>query len=96
MFHFNSLIRAALLQKKGQYVVNEKRLLKLFNCKCPLCGSKVKVEKFTHGILIIMNQQCFDCEYRNQWKSQVNASVPTAHLTGGIDVTPETQQVGLK
>ncbi|XP_042285491.1 zinc finger and BTB domain-containing protein 49-like isoform X4 [Thunnus maccoyii] len=84
--------KAALLQKKGQYVVNEKRLLKLFNCKCPLCGSKVKLEKVTHGILIIVNQQCLECEYRNQWKSQVNASVPTAHLTGGIDVTPETQQ----
>ncbi|XP_042284680.1 myoneurin-like [Thunnus maccoyii] len=84
--------KAALLQKKGQYVVNEKRLLKLFSCKCPLCGSKVKLEKFTHGILIIVNQQCLECEYRNQWKSQVNASVPTAHLTGGIDVTPETQK----
>ncbi|CAK6966903.1 zinc finger protein 37-like [Scomber scombrus] len=84
--------KAALLQKKGQYVVNEKRLLKLFNLKCPLCGSKLKVEKITHGILIIMNQQCLQCEYRNQWKSQVNASVPTAHLTGGIDVTLETQQ----
>ncbi|KAM7379319.1 hypothetical protein PAMP_004883 [Pampus punctatissimus] len=84
--------KAALLQRKGTYVVNEKRLLKLFSCKCPLCGSKVKMEKVTHGILIILNQRCLQCEYRNQWKSQINASVPTAHLTGGIDVTPEIQQ----
>ncbi|XP_039999219.1 transcriptional repressor CTCF-like isoform X4 [Xiphias gladius] len=36
--------------------------------------------------------QCLQCEYRNQWKSQVNASVPTAedqHLTGGTGGTPE-------
>ncbi|XP_076590535.1 uncharacterized protein LOC143322950 [Chaetodon auriga] len=33
--------------------------------------------------------------YRNQWKSQVSASVPTdqdQHLTGGSGVTPEIQQ----
>ncbi|XP_041805567.1 transcriptional repressor CTCF-like isoform X2 [Chelmon rostratus] len=87
--------KAALLQMKGKYVVNEKRLLQLFSCKCPLCGSKVKVEKVTCGLLIILNQQCLQCQYRNQWKSQVNASVPAAedqHLTGGSDVTPEVQQ----
>ncbi|XP_073346607.1 uncharacterized protein [Pagrus major] len=82
--------KAELLQKKGKYVVNEKRLLQLFSCKCPLCGSEIKVEKSTYGVLIILNQQCLKCEYRNQWKSQVNASVPTADdppLTGGTDVT---------
>ncbi|XP_076601042.1 uncharacterized protein LOC143329159 [Chaetodon auriga] len=87
--------KAALLQMKGKYVVNEKRLLQLFSCKCPLCGSKVTVEKVTDGLLIILNQQCLQCEYRNQWKSQVNASVPSdedQHLTGGSDVTPEMQQ----
>ncbi|XP_039999218.1 zinc finger protein 236-like isoform X3 [Xiphias gladius] len=85
--------KAALLQMKGKYVVNESRLLQLFSSKCPLCGSKVKVEKIIHGVLIVLNQQCLQCEYRNQWKSQVNASVPTAedqHLTGGTGVTPET------
>ena len=59
------------------------------------------MEKVTHGVLIILNQQCLQCDYRNQWKSQVNASVPTAEdqcLTEvvEVDLTPETQQVGLK
>ncbi|XP_070775634.1 uncharacterized protein [Enoplosus armatus] len=87
--------KAALLKMKGKFVVNEKRLLQLFSCKCPSCGCKLKMEKVTYGVLVILNQQCFECEYRNQWKSQVNASVPTSgdqHLTGGTDVTPETQQ----
>lgn len=89
-------LRASRLNMKGKYVVNEKRLLQLFPLKCPLCCSKVKVEKFTYGLLIILNQQCLQCEYRYQWKSQINASVPAAedqHPTGGIDVTPEIQQV---
>nr|XP_046264919.1 zinc finger protein 239-like isoform X2 [Scatophagus argus] len=87
--------KAALLQMKGKYVVNENRLLQLFSPKCPLCHSQVKMEKFTYGLIIILNQQCLQCEYRNQWKSQVNASVPTAsdqHLTEGVAVTPETPQ----
>ncbi|XP_054452354.1 zinc finger protein 556-like isoform X2 [Anoplopoma fimbria] len=87
--------KAALLQMKGKYVVNEKRLLQLFRHKCPSCGSKVKMEKVTYGLLIILNQQCLQCDYRNQWKSQVNASVPTAenqHLTEVVEVTPQTQQ----
>ncbi|XP_040912008.1 zinc finger protein 239-like isoform X2 [Toxotes jaculatrix] len=85
--------KAALLQMKGKYVVNENRLLQLFSSKCPLCGSKVKVEKVIHGVLVILNQQCLQCEYRNQWKSQVNARVPRAedqHLIGGKDVISET------
>ncbi|XP_023261165.1 zinc finger protein 236-like [Seriola lalandi dorsalis] len=85
--------KAALLQMKGKYVVNEKRLLQLLSTKCPLCGSKVKVQKIIHGILIVLNQQCLQCEYRNQWKSQVNATVPPAVYqdpTGGTEVTPET------
>ncbi|XP_031150181.2 uncharacterized protein LOC116046111 [Sander lucioperca] len=89
--------KVSLLQTKGKYVVNEKRLLQLFSHNCPSCGSKVKMEKITHGVLIILNQQCLQCDYRNQWKSQVNASVPTAedqHLTEvvEVDLTPETQQ----
>ncbi|XP_071347795.1 uncharacterized protein [Trachinotus anak] len=84
--------KAALLKMKGKYVVNEKRLLQLFSCKCPSCGCELQMEKVTHGVVIILNQLCLQCEYRNQWKSQVNASVPTAedqHLTGGAEVTPE-------
>ncbi|XP_054452554.1 zinc finger and SCAN domain-containing protein 12-like isoform X2 [Anoplopoma fimbria] len=88
--------KAALLQMKGKYVLKEKRLLQLFRHKCPSCGSKVKMEKVTYGVLIILNQQCLQCDYRNQWKSQVNASVPTAenkHLTEVVEVTPQTQQM---
>ncbi|XP_040911126.1 uncharacterized protein LOC121193070 [Toxotes jaculatrix] len=84
--------KAALLKMKGKYVVNEKRLLQLFSCKCPSCGCKLQMEKVTRGVLIILNQQCLQCEYRYQWKSQVNASVPTAedqHLMGDTDVISE-------
>ncbi|XP_071348020.1 uncharacterized protein [Trachinotus anak] len=79
--------KAALLQMEGKHVVNESCLLQLFRRKCPLCGCKLRMEKVTCGVLIILNQQCLQCEYRNQWKSQVNASVPTAE-----EVTPETQK----
>uniref|UniRef100_A0A8C9X652 Uncharacterized protein n=1 Tax=Sander lucioperca TaxID=283035 RepID=A0A8C9X652_SANLU len=78
--------KAALLTE-GKCVVNERCLLQLFRRKCPSCGCKLQMEKVTHGVLIILNQQCLQCDYRNQWKSQVNASVPTAedqHLTEGV------------
>ncbi|XP_044075056.1 uncharacterized protein LOC122886659 [Siniperca chuatsi] len=87
--------KAALLQMKGKLVVNESCLLQLFRRKCPSCGCKLQMEKVTYGALIILKQRCLQCEYRYQWKSQVNASVPTAedqHLTGGAAATPETQQ----
>uniref|UniRef100_UPI0037E7D908 zinc finger protein 658B-like n=1 Tax=Semicossyphus pulcher TaxID=241346 RepID=UPI0037E7D908 len=51
------------------------------------------MEKFTYGVLIVLNRQCLQCEYRHQWKSQVNASIPTAEgqqLTGGTEVDLET------
>ncbi|XP_035811179.2 zinc finger protein with KRAB and SCAN domains 8-like [Amphiprion ocellaris] len=70
--------KAALLQMKGKYVVNENQLLQLFNSMCPFCGSKVNVEKTIHGVVIVLNQQCLSCDYRNQWKSLVGASVPAA------------------
>ncbi|KAE8290930.1 hypothetical protein D5F01_LYC10522 [Larimichthys crocea] len=69
--------KAALLQMKGKFVVNESCLLQLFCRKCPSCGGKLQLEKVTYGLLIILNQQCLQCDYRYQWKSQVNASVPT-------------------
>ncbi|XP_026168384.1 zinc finger protein 33A-like isoform X1 [Mastacembelus armatus] len=87
--------KAALLQMKGKYIVNESCLLQLFCHKCPSCGSKIQIEKITCGLLITLNQQCLQCEYRNQWKSQISASVPTAddqHLTGGTEETPGTQK----
>ncbi|GLD71379.1 zinc finger protein 90-like protein [Lates japonicus] len=76
--------KTALLQMTGKYEVNESCLLELFRRKCPSCGSKLKMEKVNCGVLII-NQQCPQCEYRHQWKSQVNASVPAVE-----EVTPET------
>uniref|UniRef100_UPI0037E94EC5 uncharacterized protein n=1 Tax=Semicossyphus pulcher TaxID=241346 RepID=UPI0037E94EC5 len=88
--------KAASLKMKGKYVVNEKRFLQLLNGKCPSCGCKLQMEKGTYGLHTILNQQCLQCEYRHQWKSQVKANVPTdegQHLTGGTEVTPETQQV---
>ncbi|XP_023141544.1 zinc finger protein with KRAB and SCAN domains 7-like [Amphiprion ocellaris] len=84
--------RAALLQMKGKYLVNESCLLELFVRKCPSCGSKLQMEKVTYGLLIILNQRCFKCDYRNQWKSQINADVPTAedrNLAGGSEVKSE-------
>ncbi|XP_035526525.1 uncharacterized protein LOC118334637 [Morone saxatilis] len=86
--------KATLLQMKGKFVVNESCLLQLFRRKCPSCDCKLQMEKVTYGVLIILNQQCLQCEYRYQWKSQVNASVPTAedqHLTGATEGTPYTQ-----
>nr|XP_020451276.1 zinc finger protein 331-like [Monopterus albus] len=84
--------KVALLQMKEMYVVNESRLFQLFGNKCPSCGSKVKVKKFIHGAFIVVNQQCLQCDYRNQWKSQVNASVPAAEdLRGGIEVFLEAK-----
>ncbi|XP_063741184.1 zinc finger protein with KRAB and SCAN domains 7-like [Eleginops maclovinus] len=86
---------AGLLQVKAKHVVNESCLFQLFRRKCPSCGCKLQTEKVTSGVLIILNQQCLQCDYGYQWKSQVNASVPTAEdqpLTEVVDVTPETQQ----
>uniref|UniRef100_UPI0037E87BD2 uncharacterized protein n=1 Tax=Semicossyphus pulcher TaxID=241346 RepID=UPI0037E87BD2 len=85
----NDLIKekAERLQIKGKYVVNERRLLQLFNRKCPSCGCKLQMQKVTYGLLIILNQQCLQCDYRHQWKSQVDANVPTN------EVPTETQQV---
>nr|XP_046264915.1 zinc finger protein 662-like isoform X2 [Scatophagus argus] len=88
--------KAALRQMKGKFVVNERCLLQLFRRKCPSCGHKLQMEKVTCGVIIVFNQQCLQCDYRYQWKSQVNASVPAAadqHLTGDTEVTPETPQM---
>uniref|UniRef100_A0A3B4ZX58 C2H2-type domain-containing protein n=1 Tax=Stegastes partitus TaxID=144197 RepID=A0A3B4ZX58_9TELE len=52
------------------------------------------MEKLTYGLLIVLNQRCLKCEYRNQWKSQVNADVPAAedrNLTGGAEVKSEVK-----
>ncbi|XP_041659844.1 zinc finger protein 37 homolog [Cheilinus undulatus] len=86
--------KAARLHMKGKYVVNEKRLFQLFNPKCPSCGSKLKMQKITYGLLFILNQQCLQCDYKNQWKSQVNANIPTDEelcQTGHKDVSSENK-----
>ncbi|XP_026168389.1 zinc finger protein 662-like isoform X2 [Mastacembelus armatus] len=75
--------KAALLKMKGKCVVNEKRLLQLFSCKCPSCGSKLKTEKVTDGVLVILSQQCLQCGYRNQWKSQAAPAGNTHSSTMG-------------
>lgn len=76
--------------------MNETRLIQLFSSKCPVCGFKVKVEKFVRDMLLVLNKKCLQCDYRKQWKSQVNARVPAAadkHLTGGTGVTSEVKAV---
>ncbi|KAK2822396.1 hypothetical protein Q5P01_022461 [Channa striata] len=84
--------KATLLKMKGKHVVNEKRLLQLFSTKCPSCGWKLEMEKVTDGLLLILNQQCLQCDYRNQWKSQVSARVPTdeqRHLADATQIIPQ-------
>ncbi|XP_037315283.2 uncharacterized protein LOC119209807 isoform X1 [Pungitius pungitius] len=85
--------KAALLQMKGKYVVNEARLLQLFCHTCPSCGSQVKMEKVTCGLLIVLNQRCLQCDYRSQWRSQVNASVPAAEDQHLPEATPALLQI---
>ncbi|XP_038145258.1 uncharacterized protein LOC119786170 [Cyprinodon tularosa] len=64
-----------LLQRMKMYVVNEKQLLQLFSAKCPLCQSKVKMEKSFHGVLLVLNQQCLQCSYSRQWKNLSEKSI---------------------
>ncbi|KAK2822395.1 hypothetical protein Q5P01_022460 [Channa striata] len=85
----------ALQQVEGKVVVNESCLLQLFCRKCPSCGGKLQMEKVTNGVVIVLNQQCLQCEYRNQWKSQISASIPAAEdqqLPGGTEVTVQAQK----
>ncbi|XP_056149898.1 zinc finger protein 135-like [Lampris incognitus] len=87
-----------LLQTKGKFIVNESCLLQLFRRNCPSCGSSCKLEKILHGSLVTMNQQCIKCEYKFQWKSQVQASLPTAQgqqQTGDTESTAQSHQEGL-
>lgn len=78
------------------YVVSEEQLLQLFNPKCPLCGCKLQMEKVAQRVLIIVNQQCPQCDYRRQWKSQINANIQRdedQQLTGGAESPSKTQQI---
>lgn len=91
-----TVFRAALVKTKGKFVVNEKCLLQLFSSKCPLCDSNLKMKNFSKGALIIVNQQCIQCEYRKKWKSQASLQGPATedqYLT--VDISPQLQQVGL-
>ncbi|XP_072220348.1 uncharacterized protein [Leuresthes tenuis] len=85
--------KVALLQERGRYVVNEKRLLRLFRSKCPLCHSEVKAEKVVKGVLFVLNQQCLQCDFRRQWKNLADVGVPAAedvHLTERTEISLET------
>ncbi|KAG7524601.1 Zinc finger 813 [Solea senegalensis] len=86
----SNLIRKKIphFQIKGKHFVNESCLLQLFRHKCPSCDCKLHMEKVTYGPLIVINQQCLQCEYRFQWKSQINAKVPAAE-----DIPPVTQKL---
>ncbi|KAM4552667.1 uncharacterized protein PAE49_016061 isoform 1-T3 [Odontesthes bonariensis] len=78
--------KAALLKTKGNFPVNEKRLLRVFSRRCPSCGEKLKMHKVTRGVVVILNQLCLQCDYTYQWKSQVHGGVPAAedgHLREG-------------
>ncbi|KAM4552900.1 uncharacterized protein PAE49_016203 isoform 2-T2 [Odontesthes bonariensis] len=80
--------KAALLKTKGNFPVNEKRLLRLFSRRCPSCGGKLKMHKVTRGVVVILNQLCLQCD----WKSQVRGGVPAAedgHLREGAKVSLE-------
>ncbi|XP_072219066.1 uncharacterized protein [Leuresthes tenuis] len=84
--------KAALLKTEGKFLVNEKRLLRLFSRRCPSCGGKLEMLKVTRGVVVIVTQQCLQCDYTHQAKSQVHGSVPAAedgHLREGVDVTAE-------
>ncbi|XP_034469613.1 zinc finger protein 678-like isoform X2 [Hippoglossus hippoglossus] len=87
--------KAALLQKKGRYVVNENQLLQLFGSRCPLCDSNVKMEKIIHGGLIIVKRQCLQCKYRHQWKSLIGVNVQGAegqHLSYESKLISESEE----
>ena len=58
--------------------MSETHLLQLLLHKRPSCRCKLDMEKVTCGVVVVLKQQCGRCEYRNQWKSHVNASVPAA------------------
>lgn len=48
----------------------------------------------------MLKQQCLQCEYRNQWKAQVDEGVPAAEeqdtVTGGEYVSTGSKQVGFE
>lgn len=88
------IFRVGLLQKQENHIVNQQQLLQLFTPACPSCDSKVKVEKLTFGVLLVINQHCPQCGYRKQWKSQVNGAVPENQpLSGGEDITSQIKEV---
>ncbi|XP_041848285.1 oocyte zinc finger protein XlCOF8.4-like [Melanotaenia boesemani] len=80
--------KAALLQKERRFVVNEKQLLQLFRSKCPLCQSKVKVQKIVCRVHLELNLNCLQCDYRKQWKNLSDAGISAAE---GMDVAECTE-----
>lgn len=79
----------ALLQKRGKFPVNENHLLQLFGSNCPSCGGKLKVHKVICGVVVGFNQLCLQCDYKCEWKTQVDGSVPAAedgHVKAALEV----------
>lgn len=60
----------------------------------------MNLEKIIHGVVFVLKQQCLQCEYRNQWKAQVDEGVSAAEeqhaLTGGGYVSSGSKQVRFK
>lgn len=94
------VFRATRVHVKRKFVVKKTRILQLFRSFCPLCGSIMTLEKITKGMLFILKQQCLQCEYKNQWSGQVDASVLAAEdqhtLTVDGYVSSGTQEVRFK
>ncbi|XP_054888627.1 zinc finger and SCAN domain-containing protein 21-like isoform X1 [Poeciliopsis prolifica] len=67
--------KVSMLRMSKRYIVNEKQLLQLFSATCPVCHSEVKTEKVVCGVLLVLNQQCRQCGYKNQWKNLTQNSI---------------------
>ncbi|XP_014867728.1 PREDICTED: zinc finger protein 570-like isoform X1 [Poecilia mexicana] len=67
--------KVSMLRTSKRYIVNEKQLLRLFCATCPVCQSEVKTEKVVCGVLLVLNQQCRQCGYKNHWKNLTQNSI---------------------
>lgn len=60
----------------------------------------MNLEKIIHGVVFVLKQQCLQCEYRNQWKAQVDEGLSATEeqhaLTGGGYVSSGSKQVGFE
>ncbi|KAM4728145.1 uncharacterized protein FYW61_011277 isoform 2-T3 [Anableps anableps] len=85
--------KVSMLQMSKRYVVNEKQLLQLFSATCPLCQSEVKTEKVICGVLLVLNQQCLQCDYKKHWKNLTKKSITAVsddHQTECMEISLKT------